>query len=332
MASAICSSPMTRQARRLFLLVGILAARSSASLTAAGQSTPLRSYRAELFEPGVVSTRDYERDGTFSPDGQTFYFTKRTIWPYFSAICVSRFRRGRWTEPDVAPFSGQYPDATPFISADGSRLYFASRRPAERAQNGYNIWMATRVKDSWSTPELLPQPINGRGSVISPVETRNGSLYFIRTDDARLYVSERRGAGWAEPVPIVDSAAQGTAVTSVYVDPDERFMIVAIVGRADAMSTAEGIYARADLYVRERRGSAWSASRHLPPPINSAAEEGSPFLSPDRRFLYFTSERGPLTEHGTRYDAAALEHVLHSPGNGLGDIYRIDFRATGIAP
>lgn len=65
----------------------------------------------------------YERDGTFSPDGQTFYFTKRTIWPCFSAICVSRFRRGRWAEPEVAPFSGQYPDATPFISADGSRLY-----------------------------------------------------------------------------------------------------------------------------------------------------------------------------------------------------------------
>ena len=323
---------MTLHVRRLLLSVGILVVGSSASPTAARRSTPPRSYRAELFEPGVVSTRDYERDGTFTPDGQTFYFTKRTIWPYFSAICVSRLRRGRWTEPEVAPFSGQYPDGTPFISTDGSRLYFASRRPAERAQNGYNIWMATRVKDSWSKPELLPQPINGPGSVISPVETRNGSLYFIRLDDARLYVSERRGAGWAEPVPIVDSAAQGTAVTSVYVDPDERFMIVAIVGRADAMSTLEGIYPRADLYVRERRGSAWSAPRQLPPPINSAAEEGSPFLSPDRRFLYFTSERGPLTEHGTRYDAADLEHVLHSPGNGLGDIYRIDFRATGIAP
>ena len=98
------------------------------------------------------------------------------------------------------------------------------------------------------------------------------------------------------------------------------------------MNTAEGIYPRADLYVRERPGNVWSAPRHLPPPINSAADEGSPFVSPDRRYLYFTSERGPLTEHGTPYDAAELERVLHSPGNGLGDIYRVDFRATGIAP
>ena len=319
------------RACRCLVVVGILATRSSAPRATPKPPHAPAAYRAELFEPGVISTRDYERDGTFSPDGKTFYFTKRTIWPYFSAICVSRFRGGRWTEPEVASFSGQYPDATPFMSADGSRLYFASRRPTERTPNAYNIWMVTRVNGSWSTPELLPQAINGRGGVINPTETRNGSIYFIRTDDARLYVSERHSAGWAEPVPVADSTP-GTAETSAYVDPDERFIIVAIVGRSDAISTAEGIYPRADLYVRERAGNSWSAPRHLPPPINSAAEEGSPFVSPDRRFLYFTSERGPLTEHGTLYDAARLERALHSAGNGLGDLYRVDFRATGIAP
>ena len=101
--------------------------------TVSSLSRPPKRYRAELFAPDVISTRDYERDGTFSPDGKTFYFTKRTIWPYFSAICVSHLRNGRWSAPEVAPFSGQYPDVTPFISADGSRLYFASRRPTERS-------------------------------------------------------------------------------------------------------------------------------------------------------------------------------------------------------
>ena len=322
---------MRHRACRLLALAGLLATESSATTTARTPSAPPRADRAELFAPGVISTRDYERDGTFSPDGETFYFSKRTIWPYFSAVCVSHFRHGRWTKPEVASFSGQYPDATPFVSRDGSRLYFASRRPSD-AQNQYGIWMVTRVGDAWSPPQRLPQPINGRGSVVDPIETRTGSLYFIKADEARLYVSERHGAQWGEPVPVADSVPPGTAETSAYVDPDERFMIVAIVGRSDAISTAEGIYPRADLYVRVRVGNGWSALRHLPPPINSAAEEGSPFVSPDRRFLYFTSERGPLTEHGTLYDAATLERLLHAPGNGLGDIYRIDFRATGIVP
>ena len=55
----------------------------------------------------MVSTRDYERDGSFTSDGRTFYFSKRTIWPYFSVICVTHFTGGRWTTPEVAPFSGE---------------------------------------------------------------------------------------------------------------------------------------------------------------------------------------------------------------------------------
>src|SRR5689334_25253343 len=117
--------------RIVSLLASVVVVAGAGLRVGAGRVAAPAADAVELFAPAVISTRDYERDGTFSPDGNTFYFTKRTIWPYFSAICVSHFRHGRWTEPDVASFSGQYPDATPFISGDGSRLYFASRRPFE---------------------------------------------------------------------------------------------------------------------------------------------------------------------------------------------------------
>ena len=286
---------------------------------------------AQLFAPGVISTRDYERDGTFSPDGKTFYFTKRTIWPYFSAICVSHFRNGRWTEPDVASFSGQYADGMPFISVDGLRLYFASRRPINGApSSAYNIWVVDRRSDGWSDPRALAEPVNGHGSVVAPVETRDGSLYFVQGDQPHVFVARRRGDGWDAPVPAGDANAQGSVEQFAYVDPDERFMIVSVIGRSDALNTAEAIYQHADLYVRERNGADWSPLRHLDARINSGADEGSPFVSPDGRYLYFTSERGSFTEHGLSYTADGLERALHSPGNGLGDIYRIDLRATGL--
>src|ERR1700742_2374564 len=102
--------------RVLWWLTPLLALRTSPA--ASPEPTPQANgaYQVEMFAPGIVSTRDYERDGTFSPDGKTCYFTKRTIWSYFSAICVTRLRNGRWTEPEVASFSGQYSDATPFVS------------------------------------------------------------------------------------------------------------------------------------------------------------------------------------------------------------------------
>lgn len=290
-------------------------------------------YKAELFAPGVISTRDYERDGTFTPDGKTFYFTKRTMWSYFSAICVSHLRGGHWTEPTVASFSGQYVDATPFVSLDGQHLYFASRRPMEGAPaGGYNIWVVDRAGDSWSAPHALPKPINGHGSVFAPVMVRDGSLYFVAGNPPHVMVARRQGDGWAEPTPVGADDEPGSAELSGYVDPDERYLVVTVVGRADALKTAEGIYDRADLYVRSHGANGWSAPRHLPAPINTGAEEGSPFVSPDGRYLYFTSERGVFTEHGTAFSYPELERALHAPGNGLGDIYRIDSRAVGITP
>jgi hypothetical protein len=129
-----------------------------------------------------------------------------------------------------------------------------------------------------------------------------------------------------------DTNVAGSAELSAVVDPAERFLVVAVVGREDALHSSEGIYQRTDLYVRERRGGAWSALRHLPAPISSAAEDTSPALSPDGKSLLFTSERGGLTEHGPRLSFSALEGILHGPGNGLGDIYSVDITALGIQP
>jgi WD40-like Beta Propeller Repeat len=289
---------------------------------------------AELFAPNVISTRDYERDGTFSPDGKTFYFTKRTIWGYFSAICVTHLQNGRWSEPEVASFSGQYPDATPSISPDGARIYFASRRPINGAPaHFFSLWVAERDArgDGWSEPHRLPDAINGKEGSIAPVETRDGSLYFVSGEAGHVVVAKKVGEGWSAPAIAGDSNATGTEELSAYVDPDQRFMIVAVIGRDDALHSAEGVYPRADLYARTRVGDGWSPLRHLDAPINSGADDLSPFVSPDGRYLYFTSERGVFTEHGEPFDYAKLEGALHAPGNGLGDIYRVNFQLTGIA-
>jgi hypothetical protein len=287
----------------------------------------------ELFAPNVISTRDYERDAAFTPDGKTFYFTKRTIWPYFSAICVSHLRDGQWTEPQVASFSGQYPDATPSISPDGARLYFASRRPANGAPaSTYRLWVADRTDSGWSAPHALPDSLDGTEGAIAPIETRDGSLYYVSGSAGHIVVARRSGAEWSSPELAGDSSATGSVELSAYVDPDQRYMIVSVIGRDDALHSAEGVYPRADLYVRTRTGDGWSPLRHLGAPINSGADELAPTVSPDGKWLYFTSERGTFTEHGTLFDYAKLEHALHSPRNGLGDIYRVDLRTAGIAP
>ena len=77
-----------------------------------------------VFADGVISTGDYESHPAFTPDGRMLYFVKST--PSFTdwKIHVSRYVDGRWSTPEVAPFSGKYRDADPFVTADGKRLYF----------------------------------------------------------------------------------------------------------------------------------------------------------------------------------------------------------------
>lgn len=289
--------------------------------------------KPQLFAPGIISTRDYERDATFTPDGTTFFYTKRTMWSYFSAICVSYFRNGSWTKPEVASFSGQYPDAMPFVSPDGSRLYFASRRPADEKappKRDFDIWFVDRTDSGWGTPKPLPPPINTPNHELSPIVTRNGSLYFLSSTSSNMMRAVTQGDGWLSPESVGEPNEPGSGEISGYVDPDERFMIVAVTGRKDALLTVEGIYPRADLYIRERKNDKWGPLKHLPPPINSKAEEMTPTITPDGKYMLFMSERGDFTEHGTgRQIFAELERSLRNVGNGLGDIYIVDIQTLG---
>src|SRR5262249_1878985 len=133
-----------------------------ASLPALAVAKP--PYRAEgplpeptLFGEGIVSTGAFETHPAFTPDGRTLYFVKST--PAFSdwKIHVSRFADGRWSAPEMAPFSGKYRDADPYVTPDGKRLYFISDRPVDgKAKEDMDIWVMEKTKGGgWGEPRNL---------------------------------------------------------------------------------------------------------------------------------------------------------------------------------
>jgi len=90
--------------------------------------TPRSSAEAQprIFAEGVISTGDHESHPAFSPDGRMLMFVKMA--PDFSkwTLFVSYDGKSGWSEPEIAPFSGQYWDADPFFTKDGKTLYFFS--------------------------------------------------------------------------------------------------------------------------------------------------------------------------------------------------------------
>ena len=104
-----------------------------------------------MFGEGIISTRDDEFGGVFTPDGKTCFFSMSVPRHYLYVIMTSHFDNGKWSTPEVAPFSGVYRDFDPVMSADGSKIYFASDRPVDRRpKHDYDIWVVERKGDGWA--------------------------------------------------------------------------------------------------------------------------------------------------------------------------------------
>ncbi len=283
--------------------------------------------KPELFGEGVISTPDYELNSAFLPDGNTVFFTKSTAHMTFWTIVYSRFEKGRWSEPKVAPFSGQYSDADLSVSPDGKRLVFISRRPVpgKPGRPVPHIWYVDRTPEGWSEP-CNAGALNSEAGEFYPSVAGDGTVYFESAraggkGRADVYRSRLVNGEYTPPEnvePLNSEFNEGDSVIA----PDQSFLIMTITGRPDDMGTG-------DLYIAEQKDGVWSSPRHLPPGINSPALEFCPSLSPDGHYLYFTSTRSiemgsPERRLSYREVTARLRGVL----NGLGNVYRAPLSAV----
>ena len=321
-----------------FVCCGLMCFERAATTQGTGRDAPPPYASAKpmatpaLFAEGVVSTGDYDSHPAFTPDGRTLYFLKSTPDFNFWTIVVSRFNAGRWSAPEVAPFSGQYSDADPFITADGSRLYFISNRPVHgKAKPDLDIWMMEKTAAGWGEPKNLGLPVNSDGNEWYPTLTRDGTIYFGsdraggkgRTD---IYRSRLVDGKYGEPENLGETINTQFNEFEPYVSPDERFIIFMGGGRADGLGGF-------DLYISYLRQGAWTKALNLGDQINSAGNELSPMIAPGGKYFFWTSTRGFAGEqHEKPLSYGELERRLRGPRNGMGDIYQIDVSALKIEP
>ncbi|HEU5182005.1 MAG TPA: hypothetical protein VFW45_14545 [Candidatus Polarisedimenticolia bacterium] len=273
-----------------------------------------------LFGEGIVSTGDFETHPAFTPDGRTLYFVKST--PAFAEwkIYVTQWSEGHWSEPKLAPFSGKYRDADPFITTDGRKLYFISDRPVDGAKReDMDIWVMERAgSGDWGEPRNLGAPINSPGSEWLPRLTASGALYFGSDrpggeGSTDLYRAAEAGGKFAEPEnlgPAINSAADEYEAC---IAPDESYLIFMASGRPDDLGGG-------DLYWSVRKDGKWTPAVNLGPKINGRGLDIGPFLSPDGKYFFYSSaRRDPSLPPGPNRP--------NRPRNGLGDIYQIDLEA-----
>lgn len=284
-----------------------------------------------IFAPGAISTGDYEVCPQFTPDGTTFYFVKSTPGFNFWTIVSSHFGKGHWSDPQVAPFSGQYSDADPFITADGKRMFFISRRPVSsesspNAAGKLDIWVMDKTGGTWSEPKNLGRPVNSESSEFFPTLTSGGTLYFGSgrkggKGGIDLFRSRLVNGRYQDVENLGDEINTQFDEFEPYIAPDESFLIFMAAGGLGGF----------DLYISYNRNGQWTKAQNLGAPINSAADELSPKITPDGKYFFWASARSLIDHPKTMsWTIQELSNAYHSPQNGLGDIYYIDLSALKV--
>jgi hypothetical protein len=288
------------------------------------------------------------RDSTMTPDGREFYFRVGLGGFSASAIVVTRLVDGRWTAPEIVPFSrdSRWRDLEPFISPDGRELFFTSDRPANppgpssqpadaaartagpggapaqaAAKPGpFGIWVAERQGASWGPPRRLPDAINV-GDTFHASVTRDGTLYFGRDGDGsgEIWRAKRGPNGYLAPEKLGAPFTAGQGRYNPTVAADESFVILPIIGLPDSLGGS-------DYYIVFRaKDDTWSQPINLGAPVSSPADgEISARLSPDGQYLFFSSSRVQPPAPGPR-TFAGLRRQMTEPGkNGEVALYWVE--------
>ena len=171
----------------------------------------------------TVNRTNHDNSPRLASDGLTLWFSswereggrgRSDLW-----VCTRPAPADPWGPPENAgpTLNSEEDDATPFLSADGLTLFFASDR--QGGQGGLDLWMSTRrsARHPWGKPVNLGAPVNTTAQETSPCLSSDGLTLFFDSNGGGgrhwdLWMSTRRSPTepFGEPVnlgPTVNSAA-----------------------------------------------------------------------------------------------------------------------------
>jgi dipeptidyl aminopeptidase/acylaminoacyl peptidase len=281
-----------------------------------------------LYKEGTVNTFLNERDFAISPDGNEIYFTISTPRSSIQTIVFAKKNSsGKWSKPEVVSFAGSYSDLEPAFSADGETMYFASNRPinANGALKDFDIWKVSRQGSNWGTPVNLGTTINTEADEFYPSVSKSGNLYFTAAyaggpGKEDIYVSAFKENAFQKPVPLDTAVNSPKFEFNAFVAPDENYILFSSFGRKDEKGGG-------DLYIstKDPHGK-WLPAQNVKE-LNSPRLDYCPYVSPDGKALFFTSDRHqlPISYSDTRASYQTIVDEWKKVMNGNGNIFWVKF-------
>ena len=193
---------------------------------------------SRIFAVDIVSTK-YLTHGNivFSPNGDEAYWsgiypTEGSLEEKFQ-ILTMKMEDGKWTKPQLASFSKiGFDDDVPFITPDGNKLFFVSKRPLRKGEENStkeNIWFVNRVENIWTDPE----PLN----IVNFLELhwhistdKNGNLYFGASDPegknfGEIFCSKFVKGKYKNPEKMSNKINSHNTESSPFISPEGDYLL-----------------------------------------------------------------------------------------------------------
>jgi hypothetical protein len=195
--------------------------------------------------------------------------------------------------------NSKFPEYAPVVTADEKEIIFTSSRPNTTGGktdpfDGHfyeDIYITYKTDSGWTQARLISDSINTNNHDASVSLSNDGSKLIIykfvesinplNSGNGGLYVSELKGKEWSKP-------SQITGVNSNYYEPSGQF--IKNENYFIFSSNQPGGFGGLDLYISKKlRNGNWGIPINLGPEINSKYDEDAPYLHPDEKTLYFSS-------------------------------------------
>lgn len=239
-----------------------------------------------------VNTQDYEICPVLTPDLRHLFFgradTSARYWIWHSVRTATG-----WGDPERLPepvntLKGLELPCAAETTGEVIRLYFCSQRPG--GLGGADILFSDLRGGSWGPAQNLGSPINSPAHECGITFSNQGKRAVFTSDrgDAPtihdLWEVSLKGSAWVNPVELPRGINTSLSEQNPALTEDGNTLYF--------HRTGPGTQYPERIFVAHRVKGEWQPGREAPSPIYDVGNDSeSPWISPDGRYLFFSSDR-----------------------------------------
>jgi hypothetical protein len=180
-------------------------------------------------------------------------------------------------------------ESMPLLSPDGKKLYF-TRALSEQNEGGMyggqDIWMSEFVNGNWNKATNKLSINTKDNNTVIGVDKDGKTLYYIDASHGRrmngIYMTRLQGTRFSKPELIPIPGIENLDFIGFYVSPDRDVIFISM--KASDSRGQEDLY-----YTTKDASGSWVVPKNLGATVNTSGFEIAPFLSADKKRLYFSS-------------------------------------------